>query len=130
MPVRIATISRLASSGVTLPARIVEVRHQHRGGEPRGARNVAHGVDVDADRRMIGDFDDFQAQVLDHLQQTEVRRRFDQHRVAGLAQHLQRQRDRIHRAAGDDDVRRIGRRAADRHALGDLAPQLLHDPAA
>jgi hypothetical protein len=62
--------------------------------------------------------------MFDALQQPEIRGRFHQHRIAGLTQHAQGQGNRVHRAAGDDDMLGIGWRAGHSHALGHLTSQL------
>jgi hypothetical protein len=58
------------------------------------------------------------------LQQAEVSGRFHHHRIAGLAQHVERLNDGVHGAVGDHDVPRIGGGARDGHALGNLPAQL------
>ena len=103
---------------------IVEVRHQDGGAQPRSPDGVSHIFGIDADARAIRDLDDLELKMFDHLQQAEIRRRFDQHRIARLTQHTQRQRDGVHGATGDHHMFRIGRCACECHALRDLTPQL------
>src|SRR5512138_194261 len=112
-------IGRDAAGGV------IEIRHEHSRGKLRRAHDVANRFDVDTCTRNVRHFDDAQSEMLDRLQQSEVRRRFDEHGVAGGTQNLQADRDGIHRAARNHDVRRIDRRTRERHSLRDLPTQLL-----
>ena len=80
--------------------------------------------DVDTLGRAIRYFDDFQVEMLDRLQQSEIRRRFDQHAISWFRDGADGEVQRLHRTDRDRDLVGINRAPLREEALRDGADEV------